>query len=343
MSEEKEILGKQSVQPDSEILVEKVRELEAAKSQKAAINDEQENTAKILHERLDLTPPMNDAEIKKNMANRSRRTFLIGGATALAGIFGWRLMPDETKNALLKRTFRFNENVSQTFFDKYDLAPEFTRQLATERVNGMIGLDSELDAQAWRLQVVGLASPQQFPQYSENITFTGEDNAPRTMDTPPAPDKSVPGLILTLDDIKSLPPIEMTTELKCIEGWSVITNWKGARFSDFAAQFFPALRQTGALNLQNLSENLTKYVSLMTPDRGYYVGWDMQSILHPQTLLAYEINGQPLPPEHGAPLRLVTTTKYGIKQIKRIGRIEFTNDRPADYWAEQGYDWYSGH
>ena len=69
----------------------------------------------------------------------------------------------------------------------------------------------------------------------------------------------------------------------------------------------------------------------------------MPSILHPQTLLAYEINGTPLPLEHGAPLRIASPTKYGIKQIKRIGRIEFTDERPKDYWAERGYDWYSGH
>jgi DMSO/TMAO reductase YedYZ molybdopterin-dependent catalytic subunit len=47
--------------------------------------------------------------------------------------------------------------------------------------------------------------------------------------------------------------------------------------------------------------------------------------------------------EHGAPLRLATATKYGIKQIKRIGRIEFTDVRPKDFWAERGYDWYAGH
>ena len=52
---------------------------------------------------------------------------------------------------------------------------------------------------------------------------------------------------------------------------------------------------------------------------------------------------EPLKPEHGSPLRLASPTKYGIKLIKRIGRIEFTNERPRDYWAESGYDWYSGH
>ena len=69
----------------------------------------------------------------------------------------------------------------------------------------------------------------------------------------------------------------------------------------------------------------------------------MASALHPQTLLCYEMDGQPLTPEHGAPIRLVIPVKYGFKSIKRIGTIRFTDRRPADYWAEQGYDWYAGH
>jgi DMSO/TMAO reductase YedYZ molybdopterin-dependent catalytic subunit len=64
--------------------------------------------------------------------------------------------------------------------------------------------------------------------------------------------------------------------------------------------------------------------------------------MHPQTLLAYELNGQPLTSDHGAPLRLIIPVKYGIKNIKRIGSIAFTNDRPEDYWAKEGYDWYAG-
>jgi DMSO/TMAO reductase YedYZ molybdopterin-dependent catalytic subunit len=55
------------------------------------------------------------------------------------------------------------------------------------------------------------------------------------------------------------------------------------------------------------------------------------------------MNGRPLPVEQGGPLRLVTAVKYGIKSIKRIGRITFTDERPADFWAERGYDWYAGH
>jgi DMSO/TMAO reductase YedYZ molybdopterin-dependent catalytic subunit len=85
------------------------------------------------------------------------------------------------------------------------------------------------------------------------------------------------------------------------------------------------------------------YVSLETPDRGYYVGLDRDSAMHPQTLLCYEMGGVSLSLEHGAPLRLAIPVKYGIKNIKRIGTIRFTDTRPPDYWAERGYDWYAGH
>ncbi len=135
--------------------------------------------------------------------------------------------------------------------------------------------------------------------------------------------------MLTLEEIKSLPRTEMITQLKCIEGWSTIVHWAGVRFSDFVAN----------VGLTHF----TDYVALATPDEKYFVGWDMPSIMHPQTLLAYEMNGSPLTPEHGAPLRIASPTKYGIKQIKRIGSIEFTDSRPKDFWAEYGYDWYSGH
>ncbi len=122
----------------------------------------------------------------------------------------------------------------------------------------------------------------------------------------------------------------MITRFCCIEGWSTISHWAGARFSDFTKRYYPPGRE------------LTKYVSMTTPDEDYYVGLDMKSALHPQTLLAYEYNGQPLSPDHGAPLRLVIPVKYGIKNIKRIGAIQYTNKKPDDYWAEVGYDWFAG-
>ena len=124
----------------------------------------------------------------------------------------------------VRANVQIQRKCQQAFFDSADLAPEFPRELAGARVNGFIGLDDDFDAENWRLQITGLSNPQQFSQYSANISFGGDDNAPRSLDTPPAPNESVPGLLFSLDDIKSLPSVEMTTELKCIEGWSQIVS-----------------------------------------------------------------------------------------------------------------------
>ncbi|HXH75949.1 MAG TPA: molybdopterin-dependent oxidoreductase [Bacteriovoracaceae bacterium] len=84
------------------------------------------------------------------------------------------------------------------------------------------------------------------------------------------------------------------------------------------------------------------YVGFETPDKKYYVSIDMESMLHDQTLLTYEMNEAPISVKNGAPLRLLIPIKYGIKSLKRVGRIFFSDERPPDYWAEKGYDWYSG-
>jgi len=137
-------------------------------------------------------------------------------------------------------------------------------------------------------------------------------------------------LAITLDEIKSLPKTDLVFDFKCVEGWDQIQHWGGVRFVDFVEHF--GLEPETKLN----------YVGMETPDKGYYVGLDMDSAMHPQTILAYEVNDMPLPVGHGAPLRLIIPVKYGIKNLKRIGSINFSNHRPHDYWAEQGYDYYSG-
>jgi DMSO/TMAO reductase YedYZ molybdopterin-dependent catalytic subunit len=133
------------------------------------------------------------------------------------------------------------------------------------------------------------------------------------------------------------------TEFKCVEGWSTVVHWGGVRLLDFAAKFGLANHSGEPFDPRRRPPDLYSYVGLETPNDGYYVGLDMPSALHPQTLLCFEMNGRPLTVEHGAPLRLVSTVKYGYKQIKRIETIRFTDQRPRDYWAERGYDWYAGH
>ncbi len=137
-------------------------------------------------------------------------------------------------------------------------------------------------------------------------------------------------LLIALNDIKALPKTELVFNFKCIEGWSQITDWAGVKFSDFAKKY----------NLD--AQTKMRYAGLVTPDREYYVGIDMPSMMHPQTLLCYELNGKPLPLDQGYPLRLIIPVKYGIKSLKRIGTLYFSDQRPPDYWYERGYDYYSG-
>jgi len=137
-------------------------------------------------------------------------------------------------------------------------------------------------------------------------------------------------LLIGIDEIRSLPKTEIIFDFKCIEGWSQVTHWGGVRFSDFIKKY----------NLDTQAG--LGYTGLETPDKKYYVGIDNESMMHPQTLLCYEMNGKTLPMDNGFPLRLIIPVKYGVKHLKRIGTIFFSSERPRDYWYEQGYDYYCG-
>ena len=137
-------------------------------------------------------------------------------------------------------------------------------------------------------------------------------------------------LQVSLQELMALPKTEIIYDFKCVEGWDQISHWAGVKFSDFIKHY----------QLDDYTK--MQYVGMETPDKAYYVGLDMPSALHPQTLLAYEMNDKLLPLQNGAPLRLIIPVKYGIKNLKRIGIVSFSNTRPKDYWAEQGYDYYSG-
>lgn len=136
-----------------------------------------------------------------------------------------------------------------------------------------------------------------------------------------------------VSELRALPKSNYSTDFRCIEGWTQVMDYSGLRFSEFMAAYDVGKKPDGSTY---------RYVALETPDREYYVSVDIESMLHPQTLLAYEMSERPLTESHGAPLRLVIPIKYGIKSLKRIGRIYFSDERPPDYWAERGYDWFSG-
>lgn len=240
---------------------------------------------------------MSDDDVKRELRRLSRRGFLTAAVSAGLGYAGYqwlRTRPrEEGVEWPLRKVLELNESVGRGYFSPHRLSPTFRpSDITRPRVNGHLGLTPNLDLASWRLNVEGIAS-------------------------------------LTLDEVKSLPVREQITELRCIEGWSVINKWTGVRLADLFAKYPP--------------REPVRYVSIETPGRGYYVGLDIESALHPQTLLAWMINDRPIDWHHGAPLRLVTPVKYGIKNIKRIGTIRYTNVRPADFWGERGYDWYAGH
>ncbi|HEY6291285.1 MAG TPA: molybdopterin-dependent oxidoreductase [Terriglobia bacterium] len=254
-------------------------------------------------------------QVRRRMRQRTRRSLLGFGAAALAGFgaFEWLTSRREIDDVPwpFRKILEVNEQLARDYFSTSRTAPMLDPgQMGRDRLNGDLGLGRDFEISKWQLQVAGLAA----------------------QDEP---------LALGLDAIKKLPRMEMTTEFKCIEGWSVVFQWAGARFTDFM-QAYPPKTQSGDDFSLDDPEDLPPYVSMSTPDGGYYVGLEMESMLHPQTLLCYEQDGKPLTLEHGAPLRLVIPVKYGVKNLKRIGAISYTSLRPADYWAEQGYDWYIG-
>ena len=243
---------------------------------------------------------MTDEEIRREVRRKPRRSFLTGGVAAAAGWAGYRwLTSARSDNALpwpQRRVLDFNGKLSHSYLSDSGLMPTYSAsEVGYLKPNGAIGLD---DSDEWSLHV--------------------------------APGDGIPGIELTLADVQALPRVEMITRFCCIEGWSVVAHWTGARFSDFTRKYLPP------------NAAVPPYVYMATPEEDYYVGLDRKSALHPQTLLAYEQNGRPLTAEHGAPLRLVIPVKYGIKSIKKIGVIRYTAQKPGDYWAEEGYDWFAG-
>lgn len=132
----------------------------------------------------------------------------------------------------------------------------------------------------------------------------------------------------TLDQIRALPKFTQNTRHVCVEGWDVIGNFGGARLSDF-------LKIIGA-------DTSARFVTVECAD-DYYESLDMATALHPQTMLCYEMYGQPLTREHGAPLRLTIPTKVGYKQAKYLTDLKVSNVlERVGYWEDQGYSEFYG-
>ncbi|HET9463615.1 MAG TPA: molybdopterin-binding protein [Thiobacillus sp.] len=144
----------------------------------------------------------------------------------------------------------------------------------------------------------------------------------------------------SLGELKALPSRTQITRHDCVEGWSAIGKWKGVQLSRVLEQVEP--------------QPSARYVVFHCADpmdaRGtrYYESIDMEDAWHAQTLLAYELNDEPLPIKNGAPIRVRVERQLGYKmakyimQIQLVDRLDNIAGGKGGYWEDQGYEWYAG-
>ena len=143
---------------------------------------------------------------------------------------------------------------------------------------------------------------------------------------------------LSMDQIRALPQRTQITRHDCVEGWSAIGQWTGPRLSEI-------------LDLAGIRDE-AKFIVFRCADTlngaYYYESCDLDDAFHPQTIIAHQLNGEPLPVKNGAPLRLRIERQLGYKHAKYLTAIEAVASLEAieggggGYWEDRGYQWYAG-
>jgi DMSO/TMAO reductase YedYZ molybdopterin-dependent catalytic subunit len=148
---------------------------------------------------------------------------------------------------------------------------------------------------------------------------------------------------LSLDDLKRLPARTQITRHDCVEGWSAIGKWTGVPLG--------LLLQTAGLTADAryvVFHCADDYEQSLDGSGRYYESIDLIDAFHPQTIMAYGMNGQDLPVAHGAPLRLRVERQLGYKHAKYVMRIEVVDSflslgrGKGGFWEDRGYEWYAG-
>ena len=262
--------------------------------------------------------------MKKNQPffeqRRERRSFLRAGvAVAAAGSLAGcdALSNDETAVGVLRSAEALTESVHRVL-GRRAMAQEFKPAdiAATFRANGTTAPIGESYAamvadgfKGWTLTVDGLVAKP---------------------------------LELSMAELQAMPARTQITRHDCVEGWSCIGQWKGVRLSHLLnlAQVKPEARYVVFHCLDQMDEN--------DDDTMYYESVDLDDAFHEQTILAWELNGKPLPVANGAPLRARIERQLGYKQPKYLHRIELVTEftdisgGKGGYWEDQGYNWYGG-
>lgn len=150
-------------------------------------------------------------------------------------------------------------------------------------------------------------------------------------------------LSLSLDQLRALPSRTQITRHDCVEGWSCIGKWKGAKLSRLL--LMAGLKPQAKFIVFHCADSLGDATD---GSDDYYESIGLADAFHPQTLLAYDMNDQPLSVPNGAPLRLRVERHLGYKQAKYVMKVEAVASLESlhgghgGYWEDRGYEWYGG-
>ena len=154
-------------------------------------------------------------------------------------------------------------------------------------------------------------------------------------------------LSLSLEQLRVLPARTQITRHDCVEGWSCIGKWTGAPLAQILSR--AGVRPEVRFVVFHCADTLDDGGDSSDPESiRYYESIDLIDAAHPQTILAYDMNGKPLTVPHGAPLRLRLERQLGYKMAKYVMRIELVQSLAdlhggrGGYWEDRGYEWYAG-
>lgn len=244
----------------------------------------------------------------------NRRTLVLGAAATLGGCD--RLARNETFREALFSAENFHKWAQRGLMERDALAREFRPDQISPffRPNGTANPDTPEYRALWRS---GFADWR--------LKVTGLVDRP---------------LSLSLAQIHNLPHREQITRHDCVEGWSAIGKWRGVPLKLILDA---ARMKTGARYV------VFRCADTMGGGHAYYESIDLIDAFHPQTILAFALNDEPLRVANGAPLRLRVERQLGYKHAKYLMEIEAVSDISSiaggkgGYWEDRAdYDWYAG-
>jgi len=260
------------------------------------------------------------------MNDTSRRGFLVRGLAGMAtlALSGCTSLSQQPwVDTLLRSAEALTKRVQRLFAGSHALAHEYSKAdiAPVFRANGTLDpgtaeyrAHAQINFADWRIPVTGLVEHP---------------------------------IALTMAQLRAMPSRTQITRHDCVEGWSCIGEWTGTPLKLVLALAQPK---------ENARYVVFYCADPMTDTNGdgindsdfYYESLDLVEATHPQTLLAYQLNGQPLAIEHGAPVRVRAERQLGYKQPKYVKAIELAEslDRigggKGGYWEDQGYNWWGG-